>query len=158
MKILVPCTGNSARSILLESILSHRSQGRIIAFSAGSQPSGKVHPQSLRLLSAKGSPTDVLSSKSWDVFAGDDAPEMDAVITVCGSAADETCPMWHGAPLRAHWGVESPAAAAEADWDAAFTLAFDRLNARASDLFALPFETMTRADLQKALHDIGQRH
>ncbi|MEL6960929.1 MAG: arsenate reductase ArsC, partial [Pseudomonadota bacterium] len=94
MNILVRCTGNSARSILLEAILTHQSGGRITAYSAGSTPSGKVHPQSLKLLSGLGYPTDGFHSKSWDVFAEPDAPKMDVVITVCDSAASETCPYW----------------------------------------------------------------
>jgi arsenate reductase len=158
MNILILCTGNSARSILLESILTHHSDGRIKAFSAGSKPSGKVHPQSLTLLAAKGFPTDHLTSQSWDDYAKPGSPRLDAVITVCGSAAGETCPIWYGAPLRAHWGVEDPAAAVEADWDAAFTTAYDRLSARAADLFALPFEEMDNEALQQALHGIGTKH
>ena len=102
MNILVLCTGNSARSILLESILNTESVGRVRAFSAGSQPAGEVHPQSLKLLEEKGHDTTHARSKSWDEFAADDAPLMDIVITVCGSAAEETCPVWPGAPVRSH--------------------------------------------------------
>ncbi len=121
MNILVLCTGNSARSILLESILTHRSDGRIKAWSAGSKPAGKVHPQSIALLETEGLPTDGLTSQSWDDYAATtDAPVMDAVITVCGSAAEEECPYWPGAPVRTHWGVEDPAAAAPDDQPAAF--------------------------------------
>lgn len=158
MNILILCTGNSARSILLESILTHRSGGRIHAYSAGSNPSGKVHPQSLVLLAEEGFPTDGLSSQSWDDFAAEDAPVMDAVITVCGSAAGETCPIWPGAPVRSHWGVEDPAAADERDWEPAFRTAFDRLHKRADDLFALPFDQMTAAEFQSTLDDIGTRY
>ena len=154
MNILVLCTGNSARSILLESILTHGSDGRITGYSAGSKPSGRVHPQSLVLLAQKGFPVDGLRSQSWDDFALPTAPQMDAVITVCGSAAGETCPIWPGAPIRAHWGVEDPAAAAEPDWDAAFETAFTRLHARANELFAQDLTTLTQA----MLTDIGTRH
>ncbi|MGR3492618.1 MAG: arsenate reductase ArsC [Shimia sp.] len=136
MNILVLCTGNSARSILLEHILRERSGGRVNAFSAGSQPSGNVHPQSLRLLAQEGFDTSDARSKSWDEFAGDDAPLMDAVITVCGSAAGEECPMWPGAPARAHWGVEDPAAASQDDWDRAFRQAYDILGRRADHFLA----------------------
>jgi arsenate reductase len=132
MNILVLCTGNSARSILLECLLSRLGNGVITSFSAGSQPAGKVHPQSLRLLAAEGFNVSGLSSKSWDIFALPDAPKMDAVITVCGSAANETCPMWPGAPARAHWGVEDPAAASLEDIPAAFQDAYDILARRAS--------------------------
>jgi len=103
MNILVLCTGNSARSILLEAILGQ--DPRITAFSAGSKPAGKVNPGSLRLLKRRNYQTDSYFSKSWDVFSEPDAPKMDLVITVCGNARDEECPIWPGAPLRAHWGV-----------------------------------------------------
>ena len=155
MNILVLCTGNSARSILLETILSELSDGRIKGFSAGSKPAGKVHPQSLKLLSGLNFSTKDLRSKSWDEFGGDTAPVMDAVITVCGSAAGETCPFWAGAPIRVHWGVKDPAAAAEADWDTAFQTAYDKLHTRAQELFALPFEDMDRESLTKELSHIG---
>jgi protein-tyrosine-phosphatase len=110
------------------------------------------------LLTAKGFPTDGLSSQSWDDYATPDVPQLDAVITVCGSTAGETCPLWDGAPLRAHWGVEDPAAAAEPDWDQAFTTTFDRLDARAMELFATNFVEIDQATLQRTLNDIGLRH
>lgn len=155
MNILVLCTGNSARSILLESILNTRSGGRIRAWSAGSQPTGAVHPQSLHLLKAMGHDTSAARSKSWDEFAAPDAPRMDLVITVCGSAAGETCPIWPGTPLRAHWGVADPAAAAPADQDAAFRTAYDILQRRAAALLALPIESMPPETLKPALAQIG---
>ena len=155
MNILVLCTGNSARSILLETILNHRSDGRIKAWSAGSKPAGRVHPQSLRLLAEKGLPTDGLSSQSWDDYAGPDAPVMDGVITVCGSAAGEECPYWPGAPLRAHWGIEDPAAAAPDDQPEAFEAAYELLAAKADALLALPFEEMSQEDLQAVFDRIG---
>ncbi|MDM8166953.1 arsenate reductase ArsC [Roseovarius sp.] len=157
MNILVLCTGNSARSILLESILNTESVGRVRAFSAGSQPSGRVHPQSLKLLEEKGHDTTHARSKSWDEFAADDAPLMDMVITVCGSAAGETCPVWPGAPVRSHWGVDDPAAAPEAEWDTAFTTAYDRLEARALALLDMNFETMEQGELKATLDRIGQQ-
>lgn len=155
MNILVLCTGNSARSILLESILNHTSNGRVRAYSAGSKPTGKVHPQSLTLLGDEGHDIRDARSKSWDEFAAEDAPEMDMVITVCGSAAGETCPMWPGAPIRAHWGVEDPAAAAEPEWDNAFRSAYDILGRRAAALLDLPIETMERDALLAQLKRIG---
>ena len=158
MNILVLCTGNSARSILLESILTHRSKGRIKTWSAGSKPAGKVHPQSLTLLAERGFPTAGLSSQSWDDFARDNAPKMDAVITVCGSAAAEECPYWPGAPVRAHWGVEDPAAAAPEVWAQAFETAYAQLETRANAFIALPFEDMSQDDLQAALNKIGSDH
>jgi protein-tyrosine-phosphatase len=156
MNILVLCTGNSARSILLEAILNQQGAGRVTAFSAGSQPKGEVHPQSLQLLAAKGYPVAGLRSKSWDEFALPGAPVMDAVITVCGSAAAETCPMWPGTPLRAHWGVEDPAAAPLADQPAAFDVAYHLLLSKASALLALPFETLEPKALQALLAQIGR--
>ncbi|MEL7014268.1 MAG: arsenate reductase ArsC, partial [Pseudomonadota bacterium] len=131
MNILVLCTGNSARSILLEHLLNRLGQGRVTAYSAGSKPAGQVHPQSIRLLDRLEYDTSASRSKSWTEFEGEAAPVMDAVITVCASAAGETCPIWPGAPVRAHWGVEDPAAAAEPDWDEAFTTAYAILERRA---------------------------
>lgn len=155
--ILVLCTGNSARSILLERILAERSGGRVRAFSAGSRPAGRVHPAALRLLAEQGLSTEGLRSKSWDEFGATDAPVMDAVITVCGSAAGETCPFWPGAPARAHWGVSDPAAAPEPHLDAAFQAAYAALLARADALFALPFEDYDRPTLQAALSRIERQ-
>lgn len=155
MNILVLCTGNSARSVLLEVILNAESNGRIKAFSAGSQPKGDVHPETLALLSRKGLPTTGLRSKSWDEFSGPDAPAMDAVITVCGSAAAEACPMWPGTPIRAHWGVEDPAAAAADDQPRAFEEAYSQLRAYARAFLKLPFETMEPEQLGRTLRLIG---
>jgi protein-tyrosine-phosphatase len=155
MNILVLCTGNSARSILLESELNTASQGRITAFSAGSNPSGNVHPQSIKLLTALGHDIPKARSKSWDEFERPDAPVMDAVITVCGSAAAEQCPYWPGTPLRSHWGVEDPAAADQPDWPEAFDTAYAILSRRAAALIALPFETMDAKTLKSELDRIG---
>jgi len=107
------------------------------SFSAGSNPTGKVHPQSITLLSGLGYDVSGARSKSWDEFAQEDAPVLDVVITVCGSAAGETCPVWPGAPLTVHWGVDDPAAAPQADWDVAFQTAYDILNRRAEAFDAL---------------------
>ena len=154
LNILVLCTGNSARSILLESILNHTSNGRIKAFSAGSNPTGKVHPNSLKLLSKLGHDQSSARSKSWDEFARPDSPVMDMVITVCGSAAAETCPIWPGVPLRVHWGVEDPADCST-DCDQAFRNAYDILARRADKLLALPFKQMDTEALQAAATEIG---
>lgn len=159
MNILVLCTGNSARSILLESILNRDSGGRFTAFSAGSTPSGRVHPQSLKLLAAKGYPTDGLTSQSWDDYATDDAPKLDLIITVCDSAAAETCPLWPqtGAnpPVQVHWGIPDPAAAAQPDWEVAFETAYETLSRKAAALVALPVEDMPPAQLASALRQIA---
>ena len=155
MNILVLCTGNSARSILLEAILNREGAGRITAFSAGSQPSGKVHPYSLKLLAAHGYDTSHARSKSWDAFALCDAPKMDAVITVCASAAGETCPIWPGTPVRAHWGVDDPAAACEADWPEAFDTAYRLLSLRAKAFLNALTAEQTPIDLKSALDAVG---
>lgn len=155
MNILVLCTGNSARSILLELLLNHHADGRVTAFSAGSQPAGKVNPHAVALLRKKGHETGAFRSKSWDEFGVADAPEMDIVITVCGSAAAETCPMWPGTPLRAHWGVEDPAAASPAQAEVAFAQAFDILKRRSDAFLAAPFETMDRTELAAHLTACG---
>ena len=156
MKILVLCTGNSARSILLEALLRRIGQGRISSYSAGSNPTGVVHPQSVKLLAEKGYDTSEMRSKSWDEFAASDAPRMDAVITVCGSAAGEVCPVWPGVPVRAHWGVEDPAAARESDWTVAFDTAYAILERRAEAFAALPFEDMSATQLKSELDRIGE--
>ncbi|OBY27372.1 arsenate reductase ArsC [Leisingera sp. JC1] len=156
MNILVLCTGNSARSILLESIFNTLGAGRIRAYSAGSNPTGKVHPQSLVLLGELGHDTAGARSKRWDEFAGAEAPEMDMVITVCASAAGETCPVWPGAPVRAHWGVEDPAAADQPEWDKAFRTAYITLEKRAKALLELPIETMSSTELSQQLKRIGE--
>lgn len=155
MNILVLCTGNSARSILLESILNKDGNGRITAYSAGSKPVGRVHPTAVSVLDARGYPTDALSSKSWDVFAESGAPEMDAVITVCGSAAAEPCPVWPGAPVRAHWGVEDPAAARSDRQQAAFEEAFALLKGRAQAMLKFPIETMEGPKLRDLLNRLA---
>ncbi|EBA17803.1 Low molecular weight phosphotyrosine protein phosphatase [Roseobacter sp. SK209-2-6] len=154
MNILVLCTGNSARSILLEHLLNKLGAGKITAYSAGSQPTGKVHPQSLTLLNEKGYDTSAARSKSWDEFSADGAPEMDLVVTVCASAAGETCPIWPGAPLRAHWGIEDPASASESDWQEAFETAYEKLSRKAKAFVALP-KDLSQLELQEELQNIG---
>lgn len=155
--ILVLCTGNSARSILGEAIFNHLAPGRVVAHSAGSKPKGVPHPGALRLLARRGIDTSVFSSKSWLAFSGPDAPRIDLAITVCGNAAGEACPVFPGAPLRAHWGLEDPAdAVGEEAEDAAFEETWRLLKMRAQAFLALPFETMDRAELTAQLAQIGQ--
>ena len=130
--VLFLCTGNSARSILAESILNHLGKGRFRGYSAGSHPKGEVHPFAIDLLKSVGMPVDGLRSKSWDEFSRPGAPEMDFVVTVCDNAAGEICPLWPGTPARAHWGIPDPAAA-EGDESArkdAFRTAFRQLESR----------------------------
>jgi arsenate reductase len=158
--VLFLCTGNSARSILAEAALNHlpANGGRFRAFSAGSHPKGEVHPLALERLEALGMPTDGLRSKSWDEFAGPDAPPLDFVFTVCGSAAAETCPVWIGTPMTAQWGVDDPAAAQGTDQQKreAFRDAHVALERRIAAFAALPFDTLTGPALLARLRAIGQ--
>jgi arsenate reductase (thioredoxin) len=131
------CTANSARSILAEAILNRDGAGRWRGYSAGSHPRGAVQPDALALLAARGLPTAALRSKGWDEFAGPGAPRLDLVVTVCDAAAGETCPIWPGAPVAAHWGIPDPAAEAGPGCAAAFALAFARLERRIGGLLAL---------------------
>ena len=156
--VLVLCTGNSARSILGEALFAQLGAGRLTAYSAGSKPKGVPHPGALRRLAAQGIDTDPFRSKSWLEFTGPDAPEIDLAITVCGNAAGEACPVFLGAPLKAHWGLPDPAdeTGGEAAEDAAFEQTWTGLEMRAQALLALPFETMDRAELTRELAGIGQ--
>lgn len=155
--VLFLCTGNSARSILAEALLTRHGKGRFNAYSAGSQPTGQVNPHALALLEKLDYDTSFARSKSWDEFAGDDAPEMDFVFTVCGSAAEETCPIWSGHPMTAHWGVEDPAAVEgkDADKALAFAQAYRMLDSRISIFTSLPIESLDRLSLKSRLDEIG---
>ena len=149
--VLFLCTGNSARSVLAEVLLNELGQGRYRAFSAGSKPVGSVNPGALRKLTEKGHATEGLSSKSWDVFSGADAPAIDIVITVCDNAAGESCPVWNGSPVTAHWGIPDPAYFDDEEArDAAFDLAYTRLRWRIEKLLALPAD-LGAEELQVAL-------
>ena len=156
--VLVLCTGNSARSILGEAILNHLGAGRLAADSAGSKPKGQPHPGALRLLARRGIDTSPFRSKSWNEFTGSDAPPIDLAITVCGNAAGEACPVFFGAPLKAHWGLPDPAdvTGSDDDVDAAVEDTWRLLEMRVREFLALPFETMDRAALSGALAQIGQ--
>ena len=156
MNILVLCTGNSARSIIGEVLLRDLSDGRIAAVSAGSQPKGSPHPAALALLADRGHDIAGLSSKSWDAFTGPAAPPIHVAITVCDNAANESCPVFPGAPVKAHWGIADPAAVKGEGQRAAFERAYAELDARVSALLALPFETMAPSDLRDALNRIGR--
>jgi arsenate reductase len=155
--VLFLCTGNSARSIMAEAILRKDGTGRFNAFSAGSMPKGAVNPWALRVLESYGYPTDGLTSKSWDVFADLDAPGMDFVFTVCDNAAGETCPLWPGQPITAHWGMEDPAASegSEIDKERAFVKAFRYLRNRVTLLVNLPVGSSNRLTLTRRLQDVG---
>ncbi len=131
-------------------------RGRLRAYSAGSQPKGQPHPAAIDLLAMHGIDTTIVRSKSWDEFVLPDAPAMDIVITVCDSAAGESCPIWPGAPVKAHWGIADPAAIEGEAQKAAFETAYDQLRQRIGHLLELPIETMANADLKAALVEIGQ--
>lgn len=156
--VLFLCTGNTARSILAEKILAKDGQGKFRAFSAGSQPKGAVNPFALKVLESFGYPTDGTRSKSWDEFAGEDAPKMDFVFTVCDNAAGEACPYWPGQPMTAHWGVEDPAAVEGSDIEKerAFVTAFRYLRNRISAFVAIPVERLDRLTLSGRLNEIGR--
>lgn len=156
--VLFLCTGNSARSIIAESVLRQDGEGRFRAFSAGSRPRGEVHPTALRVLKNFHYPTKELRSKSWDEFAGANAPVMDFVFTVCDQAAGETCPLWPSQPISAHWGVPDPAAATGTDLERemAFIDTLRIMRNRISVFTALPMATLDRASLATRLRRIGQ--
>ena len=155
--VLFLCTGNSARSILAESILRKDGAGRFRAFSAGSHPKGAVNPFALKVLESLDYPTDGLRSKSWEEFAAPGAPEMDFVFTVCDSAAGEACPVWPGQPMTAHWGIEDPAAVEGTDIqkEAAFVLAARYLKNRISVFVNLPLKSLDKLSIAAQVREIG---
>jgi arsenate reductase (thioredoxin) len=155
--VLILCTHNSARSVLSEGMLNHwaRKLGKDVrAFSAGSAPSGRIHPHAIEALGNAGVDTSGYRSKSWDEFTEPGAPQMRIVITVCDSAAAETCPYWPGSPVKVHWRYPDPSNAPEADKKHAFELTRQAIGYRMLQLLQLPLDTMNNADLQKALTDI----
>jgi len=155
--VLFLCTGNSARSILAESVLSLDGRGRFRAFSAGSQPKGAVNPIALKVLERAGYPATGFRSKSWDEFAAPGAPVMDFVFTVCDQAAGEACPLWPGQPMTAHWGIEDPAAVegTELEKEAAFVAALRYMKNRINAFAALPIASLDRLALGARLREIG---
>ena len=154
--VLFLCTGNSARSILAEAILEKDGAGRFRAFSAGSFPKRQVHPEALSLLDDLGYPTEGFRSKSWDEFAAQGAPTLDFVFTVCDNAAGETCPVWPGQPMTAHWGIEDPAATDREDQAQAFRNAYYALQRRIGLFLALPLQSIDELSLQTKLREIGR--
>ena len=158
MNVLFLCTGNSARSILAESILNQMGKGRFQAFSAGSHPAGQVNAHTIELLQEQKMPVDGLRSKNWDEFAQPDSPQLDFVITVCDKAAGEVCPVWPGQPMSAHWGIEDPAAV-QGDEETvmrAFKKAYREMYTRISLFTSLPLHKLDRMALQRKLDDIGK--
>jgi arsenate reductase len=156
--VLFLCTGNTARSVLAEAILRKVGAGRFNAYSAGSHPKGTVNPFALKVLHALDYPTDGLRSKSWDEFAGPDAPQMDFIFTVCDSAAGEACPVWPGHPSTAHWGIEDPAAVEGGDIEKerAFNDALRFMHNRIKAFASLPLGSLDQMSLRHRLREIGQ--
>jgi arsenate reductase (thioredoxin) len=156
--VLFLCTGNSARSILAESIINKMGRGQFRGLSAGSYPKGQVHPMALEVLRQMGFPTDGLRSKSWDEFAAPDGPRLDFIFTVCDRAAGEACPYWPGQPITAHWGIPDPAAVDGTDIEKskAFHAAFRLMQTRIKLFLSLPLASIDRMRLQERLDAIGQ--
>ena len=156
-RVLFLCTGNSARSIIAESLLNHNSDGRFVGYSAGSHPRGEIHPYALELLLRRGHETENLRSKSWDEFEVVGAPVMDFVFTVCDNAANEACPVWPGRPVTAHLGLEDPAGVegTEAEQRETFAEAYGLLERRVRAFLSLPFELLESGELEKKLEEIG---
>jgi len=156
--VLFLCTGNSARSILAEALLKEMGNGRFNSFSAGSKPKGKVHPIALQVLECEKYNVAEYSSKSWDEFEGEGAPNLDFVITLCGNAEKETCPIWNGnQPIRAHWGLPDPAACEGSDEIkiAAFKETIKQLRTRLNKFISLSLDVDDKQSLQKNINDIG---
>jgi arsenate reductase len=158
LNVLFLCTGNSARSIMAEAILNRLGQGKFKAYSAGSYPRGAINPHALAVLRKSNFDVSTLRSKSWDEFAGADAPKLDFVFTVCDDAAKEVCPIWPGQPMTAHWGLPDPAKAtgSEAEQALAFADTFRMLYQRIGIFVSLPLDKLSKLSLQKHLDDIGQ--
>ena len=156
--VLFLCTGNSARSVMAEAILNREGRGKFRAFSAGSQPKGRVHPYTLDLLRKLNFDVSGFRSKSWSEFVRPDAPKLDFVFTVCDNAAAETCPVWPSQPMTAHWGILDPALATgnEAEIRLAFADAFRMLNNRISIFVSLPIRSLGTLALQRQLDSIGK--
>lgn len=158
-RVLFLCTANSARSIIAESLLNYSGDRRFIGYSAGSDPRGEVHPYALKLLLDQGHDIENLRSKSWDEFEVTDAPSMNFVFTVCDNAANESCPVWSGRPVTAHWGLADPAGVkgTETEQLKAFERTYELLRERIATFLALPFDSIDSVELRARLEKIGQR-
>jgi len=155
--VLFLCTGNSSRSIMAEAIMAHRGRPNFAAYSAGSHPTGYVHPQALLTLDAARLPVAGLRSKSWDEFALPGAPKMNFVFTVCDNAAREVCPVWPGQPMTAHWGIPDPGGAPPDQLERAFRDAFATLDRRIGLFLCLPIESLEKLAIQKEIDKIGRQ-
>lgn len=155
--VLVLCTGNSARSIMAEALINTMGKGRFHAYSAGSQPTGKVNPFAIEQVASTGYPIDNLRSKGWDEFAQPGAPQMDFILTVCDNAAGEACPAWPGQPISAHWGFEDPAAAEGSDEAkrATFNKVFRQILGRVQVFVNLPLPMLDKTAIKREMQAIG---
>ncbi len=158
LKVLFLCTGNSARSIMAEALLQHWGLDKFDAYSAGSMPKGQVNPFALEILKSNGFNVESFRSKSWKEFEGNNAPDLDFVFTVCDRAANETCPIWPGQPITAHWGIEDPDRPdlPIEDQRQLFKKAYMEMDHRIKIFTCLPFEKLEQYSLQKKLDDIGK--
>ncbi|WP_447932506.1 arsenate reductase ArsC [Sphingopyxis fribergensis] len=154
--VLFLCTGNSARSILAEALMNRMGEGRFRAYSAGSFPKGNVHPQALALLEELGFETQGLRSKSWDELSQPGAPTFDFIFTVCDNAAGETCPIWPGKPMSAHWGIDDPAAVEGPGQRESFERALHFLSNGISLFLALPHDSIDEMAMEQKLKEIGR--
>lgn len=157
--VLFVCTGNSARSIMAEALLTTMGKGRFKGFSAGSHPSGTVNPLAIEQLASTGYPVEQLRSKSWDEFSGSEAPHMDFIFTVCDNAAGEVCPFWPGHPVSAHWGFEDPAAAVGTDEQKreVFHKIFRQIMTRVNIFLSLPLHMLEKNAIQSEVTAIGKQ-
>lgn len=155
--VLFLCTGNSARSVMAEALVSTMGKGRFRGYSAGSFPSGQVNPYAIEQIAGTGYPLEQLRSKSWDEFAAPDAPHMDFVITVCDNAAGEICPIWPGHPMSAHWGFQDPAAftGAEEETRVVFQKIFRQIVSRMNVFLSLPLHMLEKNAIKRELDSIG---
>lgn len=158
INVLVLCTGNSARSIMSEALINVLGKGRFYAYSAGSQPTGRVNPFAAEQAQSIGYPMENVRSKSWDEFSQTESPKMDIVITVCDSAAGESCPLWRGSPIKVHWGFEDPSHVNGTDEEKrqAFAHTFGLIRQKIQQLVDLPIGTLNQNELVEALDRIGQ--
>jgi arsenate reductase len=156
--VLFLCTGNSARSIMAEALVTTMGKGRFQGYSAGSKPGGKVNPYAIEKVKEAGYPVENLRSKSWDEFARPDAPKMDFIITVCDNAAGEVCPIWPGHPVTAHWSFEDPAAVEGSDEQkrAAFAKIYKQILARMTTFVGLPLHSLEKNAIQHEIRKIGE--
>ena len=154
--VLFLCTANSARSVMSEGVLNVLGQGRFRCYSAGSQPSGRVNPHAIAMLDTIGYDTSALRSKSWDEFGGSDAPQMDLIITVCGNAKNEVCPIWPGHPTTAHWGYEDPYGETEAEKRASFEKIFAQIQRRTAYFLSLGDEALAPQNIRETARKVGE--